>query len=181
MLSLNVTRFPDAAVVAAVAERATVTTLSNLAEGRTLTEIALTMRNRAQPFLSNCLRVRPWCQRKWKARRPSPRWVRTAPAFPCSDRDSDRRDLYTVSFGARRRRAVLRKEGSRRIRVAEDGRPRDAGGMGDVRAQGSESIASTATRTRCLPRRRAVSSRASRVVPSEVSRVVSSAAWSAGL
>jgi hypothetical protein len=50
VLSLNVTRFPDADVVAAVAERATVTTLVTV-EGRTLTEIALTMRNRAQPFL----------------------------------------------------------------------------------------------------------------------------------
>jgi len=50
VLWLNVTRFPDADVVAAVAERATVTTLVTV-EGRTLTEIALTMRNRAQPFL----------------------------------------------------------------------------------------------------------------------------------
>ena len=50
VLSLNVTRFPDADVVAAVAERATVTTLVTV-EGRTLTEVALTMRNRAQPFL----------------------------------------------------------------------------------------------------------------------------------
>jgi len=50
VLSLNITRFPDADVVAAVAERATVTTLVTV-EGRTLTEIALTMRNRAQPFL----------------------------------------------------------------------------------------------------------------------------------
>ncbi len=50
VLALNVTRFPDADVVAAVAERATVTTLVTV-EGRTLTEIALTMRNRAQPFL----------------------------------------------------------------------------------------------------------------------------------
>ncbi len=50
VLSLNVTRFPDADVIAAVAERATVTTLVTV-EGRTLTEIALTMRNRAQPFL----------------------------------------------------------------------------------------------------------------------------------
>ena len=50
VLSLKVTRFADADVVAAVAERATVTTLVT-SEGRTLTEIALTMRNRAQPFL----------------------------------------------------------------------------------------------------------------------------------
>ena len=50
VLSLNVTRFADADVIAAVAERATVTTLITV-EGRTLTEIALTMRNRAQPFL----------------------------------------------------------------------------------------------------------------------------------
>src|SRR4029453_18782034 len=37
-------------VIAAIAERAVVTTLAT-AEGRTLTEVALTMRNRAQPFL----------------------------------------------------------------------------------------------------------------------------------
>jgi hypothetical protein len=50
VVALNVTRFPDSPVVAAIAERAVVTTLAT-AEGRTLTEIALTMRNRAQPFL----------------------------------------------------------------------------------------------------------------------------------
>jgi hypothetical protein len=50
VVALNVTRFPDAPVVAAVAERAVVTTLAT-AEGRTLTEVALRMRNRAQPFL----------------------------------------------------------------------------------------------------------------------------------
>jgi hypothetical protein len=45
-----VTRFADAAVIAAVADRAVATTLVTV-DGRTLTEIALTMRNRAQPFL----------------------------------------------------------------------------------------------------------------------------------
>ncbi len=50
VVALNVTRFPDSPVIAAVAERAVVTTLAT-AEGRTLTEVALTMRNRAQPFL----------------------------------------------------------------------------------------------------------------------------------
>ncbi len=49
-VALNLTRFPDSPVIAALAERATVTTLAT-AEGRTLTEVALTMRNRAQPFL----------------------------------------------------------------------------------------------------------------------------------
>jgi hypothetical protein len=49
-VALNLTRFPDSPVIAAVAERAIVTTLAT-AEGRTLTEVALTMRNRAQPFL----------------------------------------------------------------------------------------------------------------------------------
>ena len=47
---LDVKRFPDAPVIAAVAERAVATTLVT-AEGRTLTEVTLTMRNRAQPFL----------------------------------------------------------------------------------------------------------------------------------
>jgi hypothetical protein len=50
VLSLHVTRFPDAAVVAAVAEQAVATTLLT-ADGRTLTEVSLTMRNRAHPFL----------------------------------------------------------------------------------------------------------------------------------
>lgn len=49
-VALNLTRFPDSPVIAALAERATVTTLAT-AEGRTLTEVALTLRNRAQPFL----------------------------------------------------------------------------------------------------------------------------------
>jgi hypothetical protein len=49
-LSLAVTRFADAGVLAAVAERATATTLVTV-EGRTLTEVALWVQNRAQPFL----------------------------------------------------------------------------------------------------------------------------------
>ncbi len=50
VVSLDVNRFPDAPVIAAVAERAAATTLVT-AEGRMLTEVALTMRNRAQPFM----------------------------------------------------------------------------------------------------------------------------------
>jgi len=50
IVSLDVRRFADAAVIAAVADRAVATTLVTV-DGRTLTEIALTMRNRAQPFL----------------------------------------------------------------------------------------------------------------------------------
>jgi hypothetical protein len=49
-LALNVTRFPDAAVLAAIAERAVATTLVTK-EGRTLTEVSLHIRNRAQPFM----------------------------------------------------------------------------------------------------------------------------------
>src|SRR5262249_17270647 len=49
-LSLDVKRFADAGVIAAVADRATATTLVT-SEGRALTEIALLLRNRAQPFL----------------------------------------------------------------------------------------------------------------------------------
>ena len=49
-LAFGVTRFPDAAVLAAGADRATATTLVT-AEGRSLTEITLTVRNQAQPFL----------------------------------------------------------------------------------------------------------------------------------
>lgn len=49
-LTLDVKRFADAPVIAAAAERAVATTLVT-GEGRTLTEIALWMRNRAQPFM----------------------------------------------------------------------------------------------------------------------------------
>ena len=49
-LLLEWTRFPDSSVLAAVAERAIVTTLVTN-EGRSLTEVRLTMKNQAQPFL----------------------------------------------------------------------------------------------------------------------------------
>lgn len=49
-LALDVRRFPDAPVLAAVAERAIATTLLT-AEGRALTEVTLWVRNRAQAFL----------------------------------------------------------------------------------------------------------------------------------
>lgn len=49
-LALEWTRFPDSTVLAAVAEHAVVTTLVTV-EGRTLTEVKLTIKNQAQPFL----------------------------------------------------------------------------------------------------------------------------------
>jgi hypothetical protein len=49
-LALEWTRFPDSSVLAAVAEHAVVTTLVTT-EGRSLTEIKLTIKNQAQPFL----------------------------------------------------------------------------------------------------------------------------------
>jgi len=49
-LALDVKRFADNGVLAAVADRAVATTLVTM-EGRALTEIALTVQNRAQPFL----------------------------------------------------------------------------------------------------------------------------------
>jgi hypothetical protein len=49
-LAFTWTRFPDSSVLAAVAERAVVTTLVTT-EGRSLTEIKLTIKNQAQPFL----------------------------------------------------------------------------------------------------------------------------------
>ncbi len=49
-LALEWTRFPDSSVLAAIAERATVTTLVTT-EGRSLTEIKLTVKNQVQPFL----------------------------------------------------------------------------------------------------------------------------------
>jgi hypothetical protein len=50
LLALDVKRFQDAPVLAAVAERAVATTLVT-SEGRALTEVTLWIRNRAQPFL----------------------------------------------------------------------------------------------------------------------------------
>ena len=49
-LALEWTRFADSGVLSAVAERAVATTLVT-SEGRSLTEIELTVRNQAQPFL----------------------------------------------------------------------------------------------------------------------------------
>jgi hypothetical protein len=49
-LGLEWRQFVDADVLSAVAERATVTTLTNF-EGRSLTEVSLRVRNHAQPFL----------------------------------------------------------------------------------------------------------------------------------
>jgi hypothetical protein len=53
-LALEWTRFPDSSVLAALAERAVVTTLVTT-EGRSLTEIKLTIKNQAQPFLKVAL------------------------------------------------------------------------------------------------------------------------------
>ncbi|HEX6738130.1 MAG TPA: carboxypeptidase-like regulatory domain-containing protein, partial [Vicinamibacteria bacterium] len=50
VLALDVQRFPDAPVLAALAERAVATTLVT-AEGRRLTEVTLTVQNQARPFL----------------------------------------------------------------------------------------------------------------------------------
>src|SRR5579859_6240702 len=49
-LTLEWTRFPDSSVLAAVAERAVVTTLVTN-EGRSLTEVKLAVKNQVQPFL----------------------------------------------------------------------------------------------------------------------------------
>jgi Carboxypeptidase regulatory-like domain len=49
-LALEWTRFPDSSVLAAVAEDAVVTTMVT-SEGKSLTEIKLTIKNQAQPFL----------------------------------------------------------------------------------------------------------------------------------
>jgi hypothetical protein len=49
-LALEWVRFPDSSVLAAVAERAVVTTLVT-SEGKSLTEVTMTIKNQAQPFL----------------------------------------------------------------------------------------------------------------------------------
>ncbi len=53
-LALDWVRFPDGSVLAAVAENATVTTLVT-SEGKSLTEVKLTLKNQAQPFLKVAL------------------------------------------------------------------------------------------------------------------------------
>jgi hypothetical protein len=53
-LELAWTRFPDSSVLAAIAENAVVTTLVT-SEGRSLTEVRLTVKNQAQPFLKVAL------------------------------------------------------------------------------------------------------------------------------
>ena len=53
-VAIDVKRFADAGVLAAVADRAVATTLVT-SEGRALTEIVLTVQNRAQPFLKVAL------------------------------------------------------------------------------------------------------------------------------
>jgi hypothetical protein len=53
-LALEWTRFPDSSVLAAVVDRAVVTTLVTT-EGKSLTEVKLLVRNRAQPFLKLAL------------------------------------------------------------------------------------------------------------------------------
>jgi len=53
-LALAWTRFPDSSVLAALAERAVVTTLVTV-EGKSLTEVKLTVKNQAQPFLKVAL------------------------------------------------------------------------------------------------------------------------------
>jgi carboxypeptidase family protein len=53
-LALDWLRFPDSSVLAAIAERAIVTTLVT-SEGKSLTEVKLTVRNQAQPFLKLAL------------------------------------------------------------------------------------------------------------------------------
>jgi hypothetical protein len=49
-LNLEWTQFPDANILSAVAERATVTTLTTV-EGKSLTEVTLRIRNHAQPYV----------------------------------------------------------------------------------------------------------------------------------
>jgi len=53
-LALEWTRFPDSSVLAAIAESAVVTTLVT-SEGRSLTEVKLTVKNQAQPFMKVAL------------------------------------------------------------------------------------------------------------------------------
>ncbi|PYR90403.1 MAG: hypothetical protein DMF84_21055 [Acidobacteria bacterium] len=88
VLSLDVRRFPDAAVLAAIAERAVVTTLVT-SEGRALTEVVLWVRNRAQPFVKIAL---PAGASMLSAE------VAGAPAKPVEAKDGDRVPLLRPGF-----------------------------------------------------------------------------------
>ena len=122
MLSLDLTRFSDAPLITAVADRAVATTLLTV-DGRTLTEVALTLRNRAQPFLrvelpAGCVDDfgggggRDRQDRAGCRRRP-----RAAAASGISAQRAVRRVLRLRAFGS-----TLRQEGPRRPGLAEDER-----------------------------------------------------------
>jgi hypothetical protein len=57
-LQLAWTQFPDSQVLAAIAEKATITTLTNV-EGKSLTEVTLRVRNHSQPFVKVAAGRRP--------------------------------------------------------------------------------------------------------------------------
>jgi hypothetical protein len=88
VLTLDVKRFPDAGVLAAVAEHATVTTLVTT-EGRALTEIALWIRNRAQPFVKVALPA--GASMLWAE-------VAGAPVKPVEGKDGNRVPLLRTGF-----------------------------------------------------------------------------------
>jgi hypothetical protein len=88
VLTLDVKRFPDAGVLAAVAEHATVTTLVTT-EGRALTEIALWIRNRAQPFVKVALPA--GASMLWAE-------VAGAPVMPVEGKDGNRVPLLRTGF-----------------------------------------------------------------------------------
>jgi hypothetical protein len=88
VLTLDVKRYPDAAVLAAVAEHAIVTTLVTT-EGRALTEIALWIRNRAQPFVKVALPA--GASMVWAE-------VAGAPVKPVEGKDGNRVPLLRTGF-----------------------------------------------------------------------------------
>lgn len=83
-LDCSLRRYPDAPVLAAIADRARVTTLVT-SEGRALTEIALTIRNQGHPFLRVGLPPgATLLSAEVAASRSSQRSPRTERACPCS-------------------------------------------------------------------------------------------------
>jgi hypothetical protein len=112
-LALDVTRFPDAAVLAAIAERAVATTLVT-SEGRALTEVSLWLRNRAQPFMK--VSLPPGASMLSVD-------VAGSPAKPAEGADGMRVPLLRPGF----RPALLGivRLSSRRTRVRQEGRDAD--------------------------------------------------------
>ena len=134
LLSLDVRRFDDAGVPAAIADRATATTLVT-SEGRALTQIELVIQNRAQPFLRVVLppkAVGRVGRRRGTAGETGARHRRHPRAAPAVRLQTARSLHGLVRLPPRRR--TIRAKRRRAACAAAHGHPHQPGRMGDLRA-----------------------------------------------